>query len=224
MRKLWMPVALCAPMLLVGISGCKLYRTSDQPDQADEVTRLQDENQRLRNQLSQPRPSPQPRTTSMSTGARDRLRDNGITVTDEGNNVKLTLPNTILFSSGSASLRSDSRKALEEATKVIKQEFPGHMLVVQGHTDNEPIKHSANKFKSNYDLSVARATAVAESLKKQGVRNKMKVEGFGETRPLNDNKTAQDRAKNRRVEILLAAPGTPQGNAKTSTIEGDDGF
>ncbi len=223
MRKLWMPVALCAPMLLVGISGCKLYRTADQPDQADELARLQDENQRLRNQLSQPRSTPS-RPATMSPGARDRLGKQGIGVSNEGDNIKMTLPNTILFSSGSASLRSDSRKALEEATKVIKQEFPGHTVVVQGHTDNEPIKHSANKFKSNYDLSVARATAVADSLKKQGVRNKLKVEGFGETRPLNDNKTAQDRAKNRRVEIVLVTPGAPQGNAGASTIEGDDGF
>ena len=219
MRKLLVLGASCAILMTMVASGCKLYRTSDSPDQASEVERLRADNARLQAELAnkgqQPaaKPTTHPAPTSVSPDAKKRLNESGITVTKDGDKIKLTLPNTILFSAGSASLRSDSKKAIEQAAKVIKAEFPTSALRVQGHTDNQPILHSANKFKTNMELSVARAQAVAAALQKQGIKNKIKVEGLGESVPLNGNKTSEEQAKNRRVEILIAAPGT--GKDKT---------
>jgi chemotaxis protein MotB len=214
--------ACCLIFLVMAASGCKLYRTSDSPDQASENERLRAENARLQadlanNNKGQPAPKAQqpvpPSAPSISPEASKRLREHGVIVTKEGDRIKMTLPNTILFSAGSASLRSDSKKALDQAAKAIKTEFPSSDLRVQGHTDNQPILHSANKFKTNMELSVARAQAVAAALQKQGLKNKIKVEGLGESMPLNGNKTSEEQAKNRRVEILITAPGT--GKDKT---------
>ena len=222
-------VALSSLLLISGTSGCKLYRTSEQPDQAGEVERLRAENARLNAELANrqskgPSSTTQnPGSTTMSEGAKKRLADQGVSVTKDGDRIRMTLPNTILFSSGSAALRADSRKALDEAAKVIKHEFANSELHIQGHTDNQPILHSANKFKSNHDLSVARAKAVAAALQKEGVKNRLKVEGLGETKPLNDNRTAEDRAENRRVEILIGTPGAKAAGGSGASMEVDDG-
>jgi len=213
MRKLLVPVAFLASMLMVGISGCKLYRESDSPDQSQEMERLRAENAALR--AGQP--------TTISPASKTRLEKEGIEVSQTPHGIRLTLHNKILFSAGKAELRADSKKALGEAAKVIKHEFPNSALVIQGHTDNQPIKHA--KFASNQELSVARAKAVAAALQKDGLKNKMKVEGLGDTKPLNENKTNEEKAQNRRVEIIIANPGTAKDKeATTPPAETDSGF
>jgi flagellar motor protein MotB len=200
MRRFLVPVAFLVSLFVIGVSGCKLYRVSDQPERADELESLRAENAALK-AAQTGKTTKAPPTTTMSPGAEKGLKDQGIKVTKDPQGIRMTLPNKILFSAGSASLRSDSKKALDEAAKVIKREFASSVLVIQGHTDNQPIVHSANKFKTNQELSVARAKAVTAALQKDGVKNKAKVEGFGESRPLNDNKTNEEKAQNRRVEI-----------------------
>ena len=86
-------------------------------------------------------------------------------------------------------------------TSMLEKEF-GTIKVV-GHTDNQPLGR-LNPFKSNYDLSVARATNVTNILK-IGLSHpeRFKVEGKGADEPLASNSTEQGRAKNRRVEVLV---------------------
>jgi flagellar motor protein MotB len=156
----------------------------------------------------------------MSSDAKTRLGKHDIKVTTAGDKIKMTLPNKILFSSGSAALRSDSKKPLDEAAKVIKHEFANSELIIQGHTDNQPIKHSANKWSSNDELSVARAKAVATALQKAGVKNRMKTEGLGESKPLNENRTPEERAANRRVEILIGTHGAAREKAPAAPASG----
>jgi flagellar motor protein MotB len=230
MRKLLVPVAFLASMLMVGISGCKVFKEdSANPDQAQEMERLRAENAALKAGQRQPttpatntppatKPSTQP--TTISPGSKKRLEGEGIEVSQTPHGVRLTLHNKILFSAGKADLRADSKKALAEAAKVIKHEFSTSALLIEGHTDNQPIKHA--KYTSNQELSVARAKAVAAALQKEGLKNKMKVEGLGETRPLNGNKTNEEKAQNRRVEIFIANPGTIK-DATTPAPEIDEG-
>ena len=81
---------------------------------------------------------------------------------------------------------------------------------VEGFTDNVPIgPELRNRFPSNWELSTARATDVVRYLAAQGVNpNILAAQGFGDTQPVASNDTAQGRAKNRRVEIVIMAAGS----------------
>ena len=83
----------------------------------------------------------------------------------------------------------------------------GQQVVVEGFTDNEPIGPALRaRFPSNWELSTARATDVVRYLVSKGVpANLMSAQGFGDSRPVASNDTAAGRAKNRRVEIVIAA-------------------
>ena len=84
----------------------------------------------------------------------------------------------------------------------MKEEVPQHQISIEGHTDNQPIKYSP--WKSNWELSVHRALSVLHYLERKGVPpQRMSVAGFGEYRPVASNATAEGRALNRRVEIVI---------------------
>ena len=82
---------------------------------------------------------------------------------------------------------------------------PDHRLVVEGHTDNTPIRSvSGRKYKDNLELSFLRAKAVAGILAKKNIPfERIFVVSFGDTRPIASNETPEGRARNRRVEIKL---------------------
>jgi len=99
--------------------------------------------------------------------------------------------------------RAVVRAALPEINVDIRQ-----LVSVEGHTDSRPILVPAGKpFKDNTDLSLLRARAVAALLQQQGVAAaRIRVKGWGDTRPLASNDTAEGRDRNRRVEIRLIPP------------------
>jgi chemotaxis protein MotB len=114
--------------------------------------------------------------------------------------ISLSLGEGVLFDSGKAELKAGAGAIFETLAKdmvSLKNE-----IRVEGHTDNVPIRGGA--FKSNWELSMARAYAVIKQLEASGVDPKrISGVGYGEHRPLGDNKTAEGRAKNRRIEISL---------------------
>jgi len=83
--------------------------------------------------------------------------------------------------------------------------YPGHRVIIEGHTDNIPVQVSAGKrYRDNRELSLLRAKAVANVLEKKGISpEQISVIGYGDTRPLVSNDTYGGRVKNRRVEIKL---------------------
>jgi len=119
--------------------------------------------------------------------------------TEDG--VRLRILSTTLFDSGSAALDQDALwmiQALGEITTAL--EAPA---VVSGHTDDVPIQ--TVHFPSNWELSAARAAGVARELVAQGHdTDAIRVEGYGEFRPVTGNDTAEERAQNRRVEVLFS--------------------
>ena len=114
--------------------------------------------------------------------------------------VKLVLTEGVLFASGKAELKEPARKVLASIAVELKK-IP-NSIIIEGHTDNVPIKHG--KYSSNWELSMARAYSVLLFMSGQGISAKQLAGmGYGENLPVGDNATSEGRAKNRRIEISL---------------------
>ncbi|MEJ2415636.1 MAG: flagellar motor protein MotB [Exilibacterium sp.] len=128
--------------------------------------------------------------------------DNGeIEIETRGRKIIIRIREKGSFVSGSAVLAPSYADVMDEI-RVVLAEKPGR-IQVQGHTDNVPI--ATARFRSNWELSSARAVSVAHELMSSGVidQRRFEVSGFADTHPLVDNGTADNRARNRRVEIVI---------------------
>lgn len=110
------------------------------------------------------------------------------------------------FPSGSADMTEDFQAMLDRIAEVLA-ELPGE-VTIEGHTDNIPIH--TNRFQSNWDLSAARASSVANALLLDDsiLPERIRVQGYAETRPRAANDSPENRALNRRVEIILDLSGS----------------
>lgn len=111
----------------------------------------------------------------------------------------------ILFSLGSRRLRPEGRQLLESIARNLSP-APGDVVYVIGHTDTVPIGEQFREiFPSNWDLSAARAASVARFILAESdlAPERVAVMGMAENHPIADNDTAEGRARNRRVEILI---------------------
>ena len=143
--------------------------------QRDERTKLQDEITRLAREM----------------GAHTRMTSEGMA---------LVLEQNILFSPGKNTLKEAGKRALAKVVAFLKEKQG--VLRIDGHTDSDPIQHSA--WENNHHLSCGRALAVFAELRVQGVpENRIHVSGFGPNMPVADNASAAGKQKNRRVELLL---------------------
>ncbi|HMK55378.1 MAG TPA: OmpA family protein [Dissulfurispiraceae bacterium] len=125
----------------------------------------------------------------------------GISVKSDPRGLVVTLSNDTAFASGSADITEKTAAALSSLAGILKKN-PGR-IVVEGHTDEMPT--SGPRYKSNWELSTARAASVLSALIGQGLDpNRFIVAGYGEYRPLASNATEEGRARNRRVEIVVA--------------------
>ncbi len=118
----------------------------------------------------------------------------------------------LLFGSGEAELRPDARETLDDLARFLKSPEAAELRVmIVGHTDSRQIKRpTRDKFPDNWHLSAARALAVADYLRDHGVReDQLGVAGYGHHQPISDNKDAEDRQFNRRVEVFVMGPETP---------------
>src|SRR4030043_1195731 len=117
--------------------------------------------------------------------------------------VYVSMSDKLLFKSGSSTVEEKGRDALSLLAEVLNKNTDIDMLV-EGHTDNVPIKTAV--YKDNWDLSVARATSIVRilSIDYKIVPTRMTASGKGEYFPKADNDTAEGRAKNRRTEIILS--------------------
>ena len=124
---------------------------------------------------------------------------------------RFVLQSEILFNSGSAEIGVKGKERLTEISGLLQSitnKIPNKInwiIQVEGHTDNVPI--STNEFPSNWELSVARAIAVARIMIDNGIEpNRINVAGYGEFRPLVENSNEKNKNKNRRIELKLTQP------------------
>ncbi len=130
--------------------------------------------------------------------------EESIAVNNEPRGVVITFADNALFASGSADIRPEAMDVLGRIADKLR-EMPGR-LYVEGHTDNVPIS-PGGRFRSNWELSAARASSVLHAFADKGLDPyRFTISGYGEYRPLAKNDTPEDRAKNRRVELVLMPP------------------
>jgi len=140
------------------------------------------------------------------------LDDLGIGYGMRDGRMVISIPTEITFGSGRAELSTDGKKALKAVAKTLAKDYPAgeYEYWIEGHTDSDPIQKS--KFGSNRELSLARAMAVLRCLVDDAnvPDNSCAVSGWGPHRPVASNVSSANKAKNRRVEIVVEkASGTP---------------
>lgn len=120
----------------------------------------------------------------------------GIEAYNTGGTITVRVPGDILFASGKVDLKQSAKSTLSQVAGVIKSEYPGNTIRVEGYTDSDPIRKSS--WKDNLELSLQRAAAVHRHLQSQGINaDNMYAAGFGEARP------RETKEKSRRVEIVV---------------------
>ena len=125
-----------------------------------------------------------------------------VTVTREGLWLEVNIRSDVLFASGSAALSSPAREAIDQLATVLR-ELPNE-LRIEGHTDDQPIASAL--YPSNWELTGARAASVIRLLEGRGVDpRRMAAIGFGDKRPVADNRTPAGRSTNRRVMLVILA-------------------
>jgi len=123
-----------------------------------------------------------------------------VQVTDK--QIKINIAAPVLFPSGKAGLNKTSSEVLGPVAQVLNT-LPND-IIVEGHTDNVPIK--SEDYASNWELSAARATAVVDLLASRYSvgQERLVAAAYGDTKPAADNATPEGRAKNRRIEIVIS--------------------
>jgi outer membrane protein OmpA-like peptidoglycan-associated protein len=128
---------------------------------------------------------------------RAQLRNTGVSVMRDGDNLTLIMPSNITFATNSFNLMPAFNEVLGSVAIVLK-EFDKTLLEISGHTD------SVGSDSANLNLSDRRARSVTSALQVQGVSlDRILATGYGESRPVADNGTMEGQAKNRRVELVL---------------------
>jgi len=131
----------------------------------------------------------------------DLMKDELITLNTTGEWLELQIQNSILFDSGGIALTPRAKQLFKELAFVLKG-F-NHEIRIAGYTDNKPI--NSTLYPSNWELSAARSAAVVRLLVEYGIDPKrMSAVGYGEFQPLGDNANEDNRAKNRRVVLLVS--------------------
>lgn len=126
----------------------------------------------------------------------------GLTVTHKNGKVYVSMENKLLFDSGSWAVGMQGIEAVEKLAVVLVQNQDIEVLI-EGHTDNVP--YSGTTLLDNWDLSVKRATAIVRILQNKGVKPiQITAAGRSEYMPIQSNTTSEGKAKNRRIEIILA--------------------
>ncbi len=160
----------------------------------------------------------------LASALHDQIMAGEVEVETQGRKIIVRIREKGSFKSGSAELKPDYLGVMGEIRSVLA--LKAGQILVQGHTDNIPI-HTA-RFRSNWELSAARAVSVAHELMQGGAisASRFEVSGKADTQPLVDNASAENRARNRRVEIVvkqgLSDELSEEDKALLQSDQGDD--
>lgn len=184
------------------VSGCALNFYKQSPRGKKKIRELESKIGDLETERDRERERFEEVKRQLENKLSDQIADDQISLEMSDRGLVITLSDDVLFDSGKAEVKARAYTVLNDVARIVKREVPDKDIGVGGHTDNVPIKHS--QWKSNWELSTARATNVLHYLVGEGVSpRKLSATGYGEHRPIASNSTAVSRAKNRRVEIVI---------------------
>ena len=211
--KRWM--AGVVGIALVASAGCAVRFAKRSPWDIQQLAELSDQLEQFKT-LARLKSEEADQLRKAKELLEQRLSSSEVSVGYDERGLVTRMLDQVLFDSGKAQLRRSAYPVLDKVAKVL-QEVSDQPIGIEGHTDNQPIKHSG--WESNKALSVARANAVAEYLiQKQGVDPaRLTTIGYGEEHPLASNDTVAGRQKNRRVEIIIL----PQSSGKAYEEEAE---
>jgi chemotaxis protein MotB len=127
-----------------------------------------------------------------------------ITISELEGRLTVNMVDRILFASGSAEIKQEGLAVLQRVADIVK-DITDKNIQVEGHTDNVAISSRLkDKFASNWELSAARAATVVRFLRDADISGeRLSAVGYGPFQPVADNDTAEGRAQNRRIQIVL---------------------
>lgn len=159
---------------------------------------------------------------SLANALAKQINAGEVEIETQGRVITVRIKEKGSFDSGSAKLQKGFEHVLHDVRDVLIGLKGG--IEVQGHTDNVSI--STARFRSNWELSSARAVSVAQELLYEGLLDprRLTVSGFSYTRPLVDNDTPENRALNRRVEIVINQEDLPEDDPRFVPVEEQDAF
>lgn len=220
LRKLWRPVIpLWACVALAGFIACLFYIVLNWRlgDNTNPVLAKIYQTTLPEAAIAEPAPALPP-VLNLRGFLQPEIKAGLVAVRDEADRSVVILKGDGLFASGSTVARDSYEPVIDRVAQAMNN-VSGKILVV-GYSDNVPIRSA--RFASNYELSLERARSVQSLLQKHlNQPERVKAEGRGEMNPIAPNNSAENRARNRRVEItLLVSPentaaelnGLPQGN------------
>ena len=169
--------------------------TEEQQKELDRQAALQAAKEALQRELAE-------QLLELNEALRQEIEQGLVSLEKKENRIIVRIQETGSFGSGSASLDPSFHGVMDRISKVLAAKPGG--ITVAGHTDNIPI--STGRFRSNWELSSARAVTVLHSMlrNKDIAEDRVVVQGLADTQPLVENDSPQNRAKNRRVELILA--------------------
>jgi chemotaxis protein MotB len=145
---------------------------------------------------------------TIETSLKDQIAAQEVEVIEAGNQLKVIFVDKILFDSGSAEINSKGKELLRVLAKSLKDN-QNQDIVIDGHTDNIALTaYLMKRFPSNWELSTARASAVAHFFQEEGgiEPRRLSARGYSFYRPVAPNDSEEGRRQNRRIEIVLGPP------------------
>ena len=210
----WMLVGVC--VALAASAGCqsqgtakRQYNELDAKNQALQARLNQLEEQQAEVAVLQPTGGAGPTGTTGMTSAPARTdlellaaQIPGAQVVDRGGQTAIRIQGSQMsFASGKATVTTEGKAVLDRVANVLNGQLASRRIIIEGHTDSDPIRKTRNLYSDNYDLGRKRAQSVADELAARGVdRSRITIESFGPDRPVSKNK-----AENRRVEVVVTA-------------------
>jgi chemotaxis protein MotB len=127
-----------------------------------------------------------------------------VTRKERDREVIFSIESSILFKPGQAVLSAEAKESIARVIALIKQKYPNHYVRVEGHTDDQKISRSKDKWEDNWDLAGGRARVVLKYLLDRGLDAKdLGFAGYAEQRPVTPGSNEAARKQNRRVEIVV---------------------
>ncbi len=194
---------MLASLLVVSLAGCAVSFYSRYPRDKARIQELSDQLTEMQKLKAQETDELKQALAQLQKKLKGEIDSKQITLGMEERGLVITFVDEVLFDSGKAVIKPGAYDVLNRVAEILKDKVADKNIGVEGHTDNQPIRHSG--WKSNWELSTARATSVLHYLVDNcGIApERLQATGYGEYRPVASNLTKEGKQKNRRVEVII---------------------